>query len=1007
MTQINRTNKDKNISKNNIIKFTFNDKSYDGIQGDTLASALLANDVKLVGRSFKYHRPRGIVASGAEDPGAMVQLEKGGHTQPNLRATQIELYDGLNASSVNVWPSVEHDISAINGLFAKIFTAGFYNKTFMWPRSFWMKLYEPVIRRAAGWGNAPRASDPDIYDHIHDYPDVLIIGAGPAGLSAAIAAARAGARVVVVDEGSAPGGSLRHRDHVIDTKSSDEWIAATLAELNAYPDVTILSKTVLFGYYDHNYLVAVEHKSDHLPLCERHGKVRQRTWHFRAKQVVLATGAHERPLVFADNDRPGIMLADSVLAYLRRHQVQCGREIIYFTNNDSAYESALALHAAGSTIKAIVDTRHVIDGELPSKAIAAGIEVHKGSAITSVSGSKSVKSVEIHKLQPDGRGLLTGKVSIKCDLVAMSGGWSPVVHLFSQSQGKLKYDAEIICVVPKQSVQHQYVAGSCKGDFTTKECLLNGWNAGRSAASALGFDVDEQQSVPDVIEPETGNATACWLVPATQDVGHGSAKHFVDFQNDTTAADIKLAVREGFENVEHVKRYTLTGFGTDQGKTSNINAIGLLSDLLDKPIEEIGTTTFRPPYTPVSYGVLAGRHIGLWSDPVRVTAMQDWHQQQGALFENVGQWHRPWYYPKPGETMQQALNRECLAVRNGIGVLDASTLGKIDIKGPDAAEFLNRVYTNAWTKLGVGRVRYGLMCHEDGMVFDDGTTARLAEDHFLMTTTSGNAAPVLDWLEEYLQTEWPELNVYCTSVTEQWATISIAGPKSRKLLQKLAPDLALDPENFPFMSFKTSSIEEIECRIFRISFTGELSFEINVPWHAGQKMWDLVMDAGEEYNITPYGTESMHILRAEKGFIIVGQETDGTMTPQDLAMDWIVSKKKPDFIGKRSFARRDTSSENRKQLVGLLTENPKDILPEGAQLVFDQYAPKPMPMVGHVTSSYFSASLGRSIALAVVRGGDQHLGDVVFAPLKNTTLAAKIVSPIFYDIDGERSDGEV
>ncbi|WP_025898822.1 sarcosine oxidase subunit alpha family protein [Sneathiella glossodoripedis] len=1007
MGEFNRIINPDKINKNNKIRFTFNGKSYVGRKGDTLAAGLLANNVFLVGRSFKYHRPRGIIAAGAEEPGALVQLEQGSHTQPNIRATQIELYDNLIASSVNVWPSVDTDVSAINGLFSRIFTAGFYNKTFMWPRSFWMKLYEPVIRRAAGWGKAPQSTDPDIYDHIHDYPDILVVGGGPAGLSAALVAARAGARVVLVDEGAELGGGLRQLDRIIDQKPSMEWVESVKAELSANPNVKLLSRTVLFGYYDQNYLVAVEHKTDHLPLQERAGKVRQRTWHFRAKRVVLATGAHERPIVFSNNDKPGVMLAGSVLAYLERYQVRCGSEAVYFTNNDSAYESALRLHESGATVKAIIDTRTEVKGELPAKAEAAGIEVIKGSAISKALGRKTVKAIEVRKFSQD-KSRLEGAVRrIPCNLVAMSGGWSPVVHLFSQSGGKLTYNSEKACYLPIKIVQNQYVAGSCNGDFLTSECIESGVTAGREASTALGLSVSDQQNMPIVEEVEDQNIEACWMVPGENEDPQQYAKHFVDFQNDTTATDIHLAVKEGFESSEHIKRYTLTGFGTDQGKTSNINALGILSQVLKKPISELPTTTFRPPYTPVSYGALAGRHIGKWSDTIRVTSIHDWHVKNGALFENVGQWHRPWYYPRNGETMQQSLNRECLAVRQGVGVLDASTLGKIEIKGPDAAEFLNLVYTNAWSKLGVGRVRYGLMCREDGMVFDDGTTARLADDHFLMTTTTGNAALVLDWLEEYLQTEWPHLKVFCTSVTEQWSTISIAGPKSRRLLQKLAPHLNLAADDFPFMSFKTTHIDGLECRIFRISFTGELSYEINVPWHAGQKMWDLVMEAGEEFGIAPYGTETMHILRAEKGFIIVGQETDGTMTPQDLGMDWIVSKKKDDFIGKRSFTRADTGADNRKQLVGLLTDNPKEVLPEGAQLVFDRYAPKPMPMVGHVTSSYYSATLERSIALAVVRGGLDKMGERLFAPLEHTTIGATITSPVFYDPEGDRLDGEI
>lgn len=1005
MSWRNRTNEGGRIDRQQPIQFTFNGDSYSGFAGDTLASALLANDVHLVGRSFKYHRPRGIVAAGAEEPNSMVQLGTGATTEPNIRATQISLYDGLQASSVNVWPSVNFDVSAVNGVFAKIFTAGFYNKTFMWPRSFWMKLYEPVIRRAAGWGKAPTERDPDIYDHMHCHADVLIVGAGPAGLSAALEAGRSGARVVLVDEQSEVGGSLLGLKRTIGGEDAANWIQSAWDELAAMGEVTVLTRSTAFGYYDQNYLCILEQKTDHLPAKERIGKVRQRVWHVRATEVVLATGCHERPLVFADNDRPGIMLAGAVQTYANRYGVLPGKNIAFFCNNDSAYEAALDLKAAGAKIAAIIDCRTEVDTALRKLTEDAGIRILEGYAITATKGGKRVSKIEVRPIQKGAKVYTSSPTVIECDLVAMSGGWSPVVHLFSQSQGKLEYLEEKACFVPGKAVQRQIFAGAVTGHFSLQECLEEGQQSGLKAASNAGFTSTASAARSVTGEPEIGNIEPFWIVPSYRPIGEGLVKHFVDLQNDSTAADIELATREGFESIEHIKRYTLTGFGTDQGKTSNINALAILSGILDKPIPKVGTTTFRPPYTPVSYGALAGRNLGTWSDPVRVTSIHDWHTNNRAKFENVGQWKRPWYYPKQGEDMQAALNRECLAVRNSVGVLDASTLGKIDIRGPDAAEFLNRIYTNAWLKLGIGKVRYGLMCHEDGMVFDDGTTGRIAEDRFLMTTTSGNAAIVLDWLEEYLQTEWPDLDVYCTSVTEQWATVSIAGPKARDLLAKLAPEMDLSNDAFPYMSFQEGDVSGISARIFRISFTGELSYEINVPWYFGKALWEEVMAAGEAYDITPYGTESMHVLRAEKGFIIVGQETDGTTTPQDLGMDWIVSKKKPDFIGKRSFSRPDSRRADRKQLVGLLTENPSEVLPEGAQLVFDPDAVIPMPMVGHVTSSYYSANLGRSIALAVVKGGQNRHGDKIFAPLKSGTLTAEIVDPVFYDKAGEKLNG--
>lgn len=999
-----RTGAGGRIDRSRRIAFTFDGRTYHGHPGDTLASALLANGVHLVGRSFKYHRPRGILSAGSEEPSALVQLESGGYSEPNLRATQVELYEGLNAASQNAWPSVRFDVGAVNGLLSKIFVAGFYYKTFMHPQSLWMKVYEPLIRRAAGLGKPPREADPDRYDKMHIHCDVLVVGAGPAGLAAARAAAATGARVILADEQGELGGSLLGSTETIDGLPAAEWVARVEAELAGQPETRILRRTVVSGYYDHNHLTLVERRTDHLPRG-RSPLSRQRLWNVRAKRVVLATGSHERPLVFADNDRPGVMLASAVRTYVNRFGVKPGSRAVVLTNNDSAYAAALDMQAAGIAVAAIVDLRPSVTGVLPAKARAAGIQILENRAVVATEGGTRVKAVEVMALAPDGGGVSGERIRIACDLLAMSGGWNPAVHLFSQSMGKLRYDEPSACFVPARATQALASAGACNGAFALPDCLAQGAAAGAEAAALAGFTAERPLPVPQAERVAEEPLRPLWIVPTPRPVGHGSAKHFVDFQNDVTAADVLLASREGYQSVEHLKRYTTTGMGTDQGKTSNVNALAILAKSLAAPIPQVGTTTFRPPYTPVTFGTLAGRDVGALADPARVTPMHRWHVENGAVFEDVGQWKRPWYFTRSGETLEEAVRRECRAVRSAVGVLDASTLGKIDIQGPDAATLLNRMYTNAWSKLETGRCRYGVMCKEDGMVMDDGVTTRLGPNHFLMTTTTGNAAKVLDWLEEYIQTEWPDLRVHLTSVTEHWATASIAGPKAREVVAALAPGLDLGAEAFPFMAMREASVAGVPARIFRISFTGELSYEINVPSYYGLHLWTAIMQAGAPYGITPYGTETMHVLRAEKGYIIVGQETDGTVTPYDLGMDWIVSKQKPDFVGKRSFVRQDTARTDRKQLVGLLTADPKEVLPEGAQITAVEGGAPPVPMLGHVTSSYWSETLGRSIALALIRGGAGRQGTTVYAPLAGRTVACTVTKPVFYDPEGVRLHG--
>jgi len=1002
-TSRNRLSQGGIIDREKTLAFTFNGRRYTGFQGDTLASALLANEVTTLARSFKYHRPRGIYSAGVEEPNAVVQLETGARTRPNLQATEIELYDGLSATSVNCWPSVDYDIGIINNFAARLLPAGFYYKTFMWPKSLWM-TYEKVIRHAAGLGTAPTKPDPDTYDKMHEHCDVLIVGGGPAGLAAALAAGSSGARVILAEQDADLGGRLLSDNELIDGKPAMEWVAATTEKLAAMEDVLILNRTTAFGYYDHNYLGLVERR--HVDSARPIATTSERLWRVRARQVVLTTGAIERPLVFADNDRPGVMLAGALRTYVGKYGVTPGKECVIFTNNDDAYRSALALDDAGIKVACVVDLREDPDGTLPDAVRARDIEVFDGWAVSAVKGSRGLKSIEIRELSPEGDSVTSRSRIINCDVLGSSGGWNPVVHLSSQSGAKATFDETIQSFVPGPPSQAQRSAGACAGAFSLDDVLAQGHAAGKAAAKDTGFKASRLKQPHGEITDEAP-LKALWVVPANKNDDRGKgfgAKHFIDLHNDVTVADIELAAREGYHSVEHVKRYTTLGMGPDQGKTGNIPGMAVLGQALGQPIADVGTTTFRPPFTPVTYGALAGRDVGEFSDPTRKTAMHHWHEQAGAKFEDVGQWKRPWYYPKPGETMQQSLDRECLATRNAVGILDASTLGKIDIQGPDSAEFLNRIYTNAWMKLGIGKCRYGLMLGEDGMVMDDGVTARLGDNHFHMTTTTGNAAQVLGWLEEWLQTEWPELKVYCNSVTEYWATMTISGPMARKLLDEFTKDIDLDPKAFPFMSFKEGTVSGIPARVFRISFTGELSYEINVPANYGLALWTALMNAGEKYGITPYGTESMHILRAEKGFIIVGQETDGTTTPLDLGMDWIVSKKK-DFIGARSLTRSDSTRTGRKQLVGLMTDDPTQVLPEGAQLVAVLKDAPPMDMIGHVTSSYHSANMGRSIALALVMDGRERMGETIHAPLEDKTIKCQIVDPVFFDKEGSRIDG--
>ncbi len=998
MTKNLRVKTGKAIDETYRISFKFNGTTYYGFKGDTLSSALLANDVHLVGRSFKYHRPRGIMTAGSEEPNAIVQLhDNSSRTEPNVRATEVEIYEGLEASSQNCWPSVKFDIGGINNFLSPLLPAGFYYKTFMWPASFWEK-YEYFIRRSAGLGKSPKEKDPDVYEHKYIHCDVLVIGSGISGIMSAKTAAKNGFKTLLVEEKPNLGGSTIYQNSdffKINNQNSSSWLEKELNEIKKLGNLEIKTRTSVAAFHGYNFLLARENFTDHLPIEQRSNKTRQKLLKIRAKKVITATGSIERPMIFDNNDRPGILLSSAIKKYADFFGVASGEENILFTNNDSAYETAISLIQKGIKIKAIIDNREYVDSKLHYEVEKNNIKIFKGYTITDTFGYKRINKISIKQLSKDGQKVVGSKINLSCDCLGVSGGWTPAVHLFTQSGGKLKFREEDQVFIPNIYPSDQLSVGSCNGDFTLEEILKN---TSKSLKEFLNIENTEYENL-EILSSFNKSKRNIWLLPS--DKVFGKTKSFVDYQNDATAKDIKLALREGFRSIEHVKRYTTTGMGTDQGKLGNMHALGIISETAGAKMGELGTTTFRPPYTPLTFGTIVGRNVGEFFDIFRKTPIHNWHVKNKAEFENVGQWKRAWYYPKKNENMHQAVQRESKAARESAGILDASTLGKIDIQGTDASEFLNRVYTNAWSKLAIGKCRYGLMLNEDGMVYDDGVTTRLDENHYIMTTTTGGAANVMAKLEDYLQTEWPELDVYLTSVTDHFATVSICGPSSKKIVSEVIPDLNFSDESFPHMSFKNAKIGKINCRVMRISFTGEHSYEINVQANYGKSVWEKCMEVGKDYNITPYGTETMHLLRAEKGFIIVGQDTDATMTPIDLQMDWIVSKKKYDFIGKRSLYRSDTIKEDRKQLVGLITDNPNEILEEGAQIVAD-INKSPIEMLGHVTSSYYSPNLKKSIALGVVRGGKNMMGQKLIVPMEKKNINVTVADPVFLDKENKR-----
>jgi len=984
------------INRDKKISFTFNGKKYFGYEGDTLASALLANGIHLVGRSFKYHRPRGFFGAGVDEPNAKVQLYKGAKTEPNANATEVELVEGLIVKSQNCWPSVSFDFGAINNLFQKFFPAGFYYKTFMWPKSFWYKVYEPIIRKAAGLGVAPLKPDPDRYEHKYEYCDVLIAGSGPSGLASALAAAKNGARVILAEDKSRFGGSLLVDEVTIGNKKGKEWADEAISQLKSMPNVIVKNRSQVFGYYDHNMMVMFEKTRDHIENPNKFTP-RQKLWYIRAKEIVISTGSLERPLIFGNNDRPGILLSSAAKEYLKVYGVLVGRKPIIFTNNDSAYDTAIEFKKNGIN-PLVVDTRTNSDSSVISEAKNLNIDIKFSHGIANTKGHLKVNSATIGKFNSD-KSSYENLEEVSCDCICVSGNWTPTVHLSSQSGNKLKFNETIDAFIPSQSRQKESTIGSANGSFTLKQALEDGFNKGFELSNKI-TNKNSKSTAPTSNERSYGEHDKFWCMPLPKNKHY---KRFVDFQNDVAVSDIELAVREGFRSIEHVKRYTTLGMATDQGKTSNLNGLQLVSNIEGKIVPEVGHTTFRPPYTAVTIGTIVGREVGKHYRPTRKSPMHEWHEKNNAVFVDAGLWLRPRYYKQGNESLEEAAKREANNVRKNVGVCDVTSLGKIDIKGPDTAEFLNRIYTNAWMKLPVGKARYGVMLREDGIVFDDGTTTRISENHFHMTTTTAQAVNVLAHLEYYLQVVWPELNVNVLSTTEQWAGAALAGPNSRELLSKLFPETNILNEALPFMGYKESDLFDVPARIFRISFSGELAYEINVESSYGTFMWEKIIEFGQEMNIEPYGTEALSTLRIEMGHV-AGSELDGRTIPYDVSLEGMLSKKK-DFIGKRSLTREAFLNPKREKVVGVIPLDKKTTIPEGSHLVKDGNASSPNPKLGHVSASCWSVEYNNPFSLAIIQDGKNRIGEKLYAvsPLNNKNIAVEIVSSHYVDPKGERA----
>ena len=958
------------IDRSTALRFTFDGALHVGHQGDTLASALLANGVTLMGRSFKYHRPRSVITAGAAEPNALVELREGGRKEANTRATMVELYDGLVSKSQNNWPSLDFDVGAITSLASSVFVAGFYYKTFMWPKSFWEKIYEPLIRRAAGLGTASKLPDPDKYEKSYAHCDVLVIGSGPTGLMAALAAARSGKRVILADEGSALGGSLLNEQEEIGGTSGREWAQGAIAELASMPNVTLLPRTTIMGWFDGNIFGAVERVSDHLRVPDPY-EPRQRYWKIHARRAVLAAGAEERPVAFGGNDMPGVMTASAMRTYANRYAAAAGRSVVVFGGNDSIYRTARDLKSHGIHVEAIVDSRK------DSKGDAAGVPVIRGAMVADAVGGKAVKSVH-----------LTDGTHINCEAVAMSGGFSPIVNLACHRGKKPVWDANLLAFLPPDNGLAFTVAGSAAGKMLLSECLADG--AAKGAVDGKAIEIPKCHDEAFAISP-------LWWVKES----HGKA--FIDYQNDSTAKDLPLAAREGYSDVELAKRYTTTGMATDQGKLGNINAIAILAEATGRTMDEVGTTTFRPFYTPVSFGAFTGPFTGHHFQPVRKTPLHDWAEEQGAVFVETGLWMRSSWFPREGEDWLASASREVLATRGAVGLCDVSTLGKIDVQGKDAGAFLDKLYCNTFSTLSVGKARYGLMLREDGIVYDDGTTSRLAEDHYVMTTTTANAAKVMAQMEFAHQALFPDLDVTYVSVTEQWAQMAVAGPKARATLQKLVDDLVMTDETVPYMAaLEVTIMHGIPARLFRLSFSGEHAYELAVPADYGSMVARAVMQAGDEFGITPYGVEALSIMRIEKGHV-AGGELNGTTTAGDLGMGKMVSTKK-DFIGRMMAQRPGLIDLNRQQVVGIRPVDPADRIRSGAHLLKQEDTPSMANDQGYITGVAWSPMLDMWVGLALVTNGRARHGEIVQAwdGLRGHRVMAEICDPMHFDKENKR-----